>query len=736
MLLYRFTAFFVACIVFTVMPVVALGAGKPNIIIIIADDIGYSDLGCYGGEIETPHLDKLAYGGIRFTQFYNSARCCPTRASLLTGLHPHQAGMGYMTTDHRLPGYRGELSANAVTIAEALRSENYRNYCVGKWHVTSQTQPDSSKHNWPLQRGFDRYYGIIYGGANFFDPACLARDNTMISAFADPEYKPDEYYFTHAVSDHAVRFVKEHHAQTPDQPFFMYVAHTAAHWPMHAPEEAIAKYKGKYDAGYTPIREARYARMLEMGLIDERWQLSPQPQEWETITDKAWESRCMEVYAAMITEMDMGIGQLVDALKETGQYENTVIMYLNDNGACAEGLGRQENGKKVHPDTPEFEPLPPEAVFSTELFIFTRTRDGFALRNGVGTMPGARDTFIAYGRNWANVSNTPFREYKHRMHEGGISTPLIVHAPSKITEAMRGKFYREPGQLVDLLATCINLAGAKYPQQYNDNDIQPLEGISLVPAFSGEPLERTKPLFWEHTGNRAIRDGKWKLVAMGASGLWELYDMEADRSEMNDLSVKHREIAENLAVQWENWANEANVFPWPWATYERNFRIQRTLNEIKEVVPTSMSKQVEWKYTLDAPPENWFLNGFDDSDWKTGKSGFGNGGLRGNPPIGTAWTTNDIWLRREFELPVKPEGELFLYVYYDESPEIWINGVLAAKTSGFSAGYVALVITPEAAATLQPGKNRFAVKASQTWGGQYIDVGLVQEITPTEKVDH
>ena len=730
----RILSFFILSMLTGVLS--AAAAERPNIIIILSDDVGYSDLGCYGGEIETPRLDSLAAGGIRFTQFYNTARCCPTRASLLTGLHPHQAGVGLMLEDRHLPGYRGDLSSNTVTIAEALRSANYRNYCLGKWHVTRHVAPNAPNHNWPLQRGFDRYYGILQGAANFFDPITLTRDNTAISALTDPEYQPDEYYLTDAISDHAVRFIQEHKEQTPDQPFFMYVAYTAAHWPMQAPEQAIARYKGKYDAGYTPIREARYARMREMGLIDERWELSPQPQQWENIENKPWESRCMEVYAAMLTEMDRGIGQIVDALKETGMYENTVVMYLQDNGACAEGIGRERNGKATHPDEPEFEPLPNDAILTSTAFMDQRARSGFAMLKGVGVMPGPADTFIAYGHNWANVSNTPFREYKHFIHEGGISTPLIVHAPTKIAESMRGEFYREPGQLVDLMSTCLDLAGVEYPQRYSGNDIIPPEGASLVPAFSGQPLQRTKPLVWDHTGNRGIRDGKWKLVAKGgARGVWELYDIEADRSEMHNLAAMYPGRVESLARAWNHWAVRTNVLPWPWINVlpwpweqVRTGPVQTGIS-IREVVPTSMNQQVDWKYTLEAPPENWFHSDFDDSAWNTGKSGFGNGGLPGNPPIGTPWRTKDIWLRREFELDTKPDTALFLYAYYDESPEIWINGVFAAKAEGFSTSYVLLPITAEALATLKPGKNCFAVKASQTEGGQYIDVGLGSLVT-------
>jgi len=538
---------------------------RPNIILIMSDDMGYSDLGCFGSEIATPNLDSLANGGVRFTQFYNTARCCPTRASLLTGLHPHQAAMGHMTgTNHRLDGYRGDLNKNCVTIAEALKSStNYRTYCVGKWHVANQTNPDGAKYNWPLQRGFDRYYGIIGGAANYFDPQTLVRDNTAISPFNDSEYQPKEqYYLTHAISDNAVKFVKEHHEKTPQQPFFMYVAFTAAHWPMQAPPEAIAKYHGKYDAGYTAIREARYAKQKELGLISEKWELSPQAEDWNAVADKAWEASCMEVYAAMITELDKGIGQIVASLKETGQYENTVILFLQDNGACAENTGRTEKNPQINrPEKPQFEAIAKDVVHPP---LANRTRDGYPIRRGVGVIPGPTDTFIAYGRGWANVSDTPFREYKHWVHEGGISTPLIVHSPNLVSESVRGKFYREPGQLVDLMATCLDLAGGTYPKNYDGNKITPLEGISLVPGFSGNSLSRTKPLVWEHEGNRAIRVGNRKLVAKGASGAWELYDLENDRSELHNLAEQNPQEVESLSKQWNEWAVRANVLPWPW----------------------------------------------------------------------------------------------------------------------------------------------------------------------------
>ncbi|MDR3197155.1 MAG: arylsulfatase [Planctomycetaceae bacterium] len=545
-------------------------AERPNIILIMSDDMGFSDLGCYGGEIVTPRLDQLAAGGIRFTQFYNTARCCPTRASLLTGLHPHQAGMGHMTgAQHKEPGYRGDLLPNTVTIAEALKAANYRTYCIGKWHVTDQTDPNGSKHNWPLQRGFDRYYGIVTGAANYFDPHRLVRDNATISPFADPEYTSEnEYYLTHALSDNAVKFIKDHKANTPDQPFFMYVAYTAAHWPMHAPEESVAKYKGKYDAGYKPVREARYARLQELGAISNQWELSPQANDWEQISNKKWESRCMEVYAAMISEMDKGIGLITDSLRETNLYENTVILFLQDNGACAENIGRTEiTTQTERPEKPTFEPIAHDVIDPP---LNNRTRNGYPVRRGKNVFPGPGDTYIAYGRGWANVSNTPFREYKHWVHEGGISTPLIIHSPSLINNSVKGKFYHEYGQLVDIMATCIDLAGTEYPKQRNGVAVTPLQGTSLKPAFEGKSLQRTVPLFWEHEGNRAIRDGKWKLVAKGPLGEWELYDIETDRTELHNLAAQNLQLVETLSKQWNDWAVRANVLPWPWNKQDDN----------------------------------------------------------------------------------------------------------------------------------------------------------------------
>jgi arylsulfatase len=527
--------------------------GRPNIVVILSDDMGYSDLGCYGGEISTPHLDRLAAGGLRFTQFYNTGRCCPTRAALLTGLYPHQAGVGHMTNDRGHDGYRGDLNRRCVTIAEVLRQAGYRNYAVGKWHVTKHTQPNGPKHNWPLQRGFDRFYGTITGGGSFYDPATLTRDNSMVSPLADPEYQPKRFYYTDALSEHAVRFIAQHHQQHPDRPFFLYVAYTAAHWPMHALEEDIARYKGKYAAGYGAIRQARLARLKEQGLVDPRWEPAPTVGNWDNLQHREWEIRCMEVYAAMVDRMDQGIGRIVAELQRTGALDNTLILYLQDNGGCQETVGRTGDGRR--PAAASLPPIPADAI-RLEV-IPKQTRAGVPTLMGPLVLPGPDDTFIAYGEAWANVSNTPFRMYKHFVHEGGISTPLIAHWPRGISR--RGELVSEPGHLIDILPTCLDLAGAPYPKQYAGQDIQPLEGRSLVPAFHGETLLRNG-LYWEHEGNRAVRLGRWKLVAK-ENGPWELYDLLDDRTEMRNLADQQPRRVEELAAAWEAWAQRANVLP-------------------------------------------------------------------------------------------------------------------------------------------------------------------------------
>ena len=546
--------------------IAALGAKQPNIVIIMADDMGFSDVGCYGSEIQTPNLDKLAANGLRFTQFYNTARCCPTRASLLSGMYQHQAGIGLMTGDSKLPGYRGELGRDVVSIAEALGTGGYRRYMSGKWHLTRHVRPQGPKDNWPLQRGFEKFYGTIIGAGSFYDPATLCRGNTYVTPENDEKYQPETYYYTDAISDHAVTFLKEHAEESPEKPVFLYVAYTTAHWPLHALPKDIAKYKGKYDGGYDPVRAARFKRIKEMGLVNDEMKLSQRPDDWEKTANKEWEIRNMEVYAAMIDNMDQGIGRIVSELKRQGTLDDTLIFYLQDNGGCAEGFGRY---KSKRPYRSDYKPLGTNGL-QNKIWPPMQTRDGRPVRNGPDVMAGPADSFTGYSRGWANVSNTPFREYKHFAHEGGISTPLIAHWPKGIDASLNGKLDRQPGHLIDLMATCLEVAKVPHPKEFGGHKIPPLEGVSLKPAFQGKDLGREEALYFDHHLNGAIRDGTWKLVRYGQTGRepklfpWQLYDKAKDRSETNDLAKKYPDKVKALAAKWEQWARRARVKPWPW----------------------------------------------------------------------------------------------------------------------------------------------------------------------------
>ena len=531
---------------------------RPNIIVILSDDMGYTDIGSYGGEIDTPNLDALAKEGLRFTQFYNTGRCCPTRASLLTGLYPHQAGIGHMMSDQGVDGYRGDLNKTSVTIAEVLKPAGYSTYMVGKWHVTPDRKSDDKEHqyNWPLNRGFDRFYGTIHGAGSFFDPNSLTRDNKHITPENDPEYQTETYYYTDAISDNAIKYINEHDSQ---KPFFMYVAYTAAHWPLHALPEDIKKYEGKYDQGYEPIRKARFAKAQELGVIPNA-QYTETVGNWAQVADKEWESAQMEVYAAMVDRMDQGIGNIVDTLKLNNALDNTLILYMQDNGGCQENYGRNTQGARVErkanigpmgKDEHQYEMTP------------KKSREGFPMRRG-HVMPGPADTAIGYGLNWANVSNTPFRMYKHYVHEGGISTPLIAHWPKRITA--KNQLRHQPSHLIDIMATCVEIGKASYPKEFNDEDITPMEGMSLIPIFDGQGQQRPY-LFWEHEGNRAVRIDDWKIVAKGRHGQdqvqWELYDLSKDRSETQNLAKTHPEKLESMVKFWTEHAERTLVSPWP-----------------------------------------------------------------------------------------------------------------------------------------------------------------------------
>ena len=501
---------------------------KPNIILIMADDMGYSDVGCYGGEIKTPNIDRLADDGIRFTQFYNTARCCPTRASLMTGLYQHNTGMGWMTaSDLGHTGYTGDLNNKCVTIAEALEDTEYSSYMTGKWHLTynGYHKPDASKHSWPMQRGFDRFFGHLTGGGSYFNTPTLVSDNRMI----EPH---DDFYLTRAVSDSTVHFMREHFQEKKDKPFFFYVAYYAPHRPLHALEKDVDKFRGNYMKGWDKIRKERFERMQEMGIANSSWKLSERHSgipQWNSLPDerkRVWDAR-MAAYAAQIYRMDKGIGRIVSVLEEHDELANTLLVFLSDNGACAEGQG----GK-----------LTPEEA------------------DKIG-QPNPKQS---YRINWANASNTPFRWFKKNEHEGGSATPLIVHWPDKLgTQSRINK--KQIGHVIDFMPTFLEVAGAEYPDQYKGHEIHPVQGKNLLPAFKGNSFERG-PLFFEHQANRAVRDGKWKLVANAApnppyKGEWELYNLDKDRSETNNLANKHPEKVKELSDMWDRWAKENNVYP-------------------------------------------------------------------------------------------------------------------------------------------------------------------------------
>lgn len=535
-------------------------ATRPNIVLIMADDMGYTDIGCYGGEIATPNLDRLAKNGVRFTQFYNTSRCCPTRAALLTGLYSHQAGIGLMTGDRGYDAYRGDLNRRCVTLAEALRPAGYRNYMAGKWHVTKHIAPDGKKHNWPLQRGFDRFYGTIIGAGSFYDPTTLCRNNTYITPENDVEYQPDRYYYSDAVSDQAVRFVREH---DEPQPFFLYVSYTCAHWPMHAFDEDIAKYDGVYDEGFAPIRQARYERAKKLGVIDAQWPMSKQARAWGSVKHKEWDIRNMECYAAMVDRMDRGIGRILGALEKRRVLDNTLIIYLQDNGGCAEGFGRRSNADKI--GNASYQPLGRDGL-QKKIWPPMQTRDGRAVRTGPEAMAGPEDSYVAYGQGWANVSNTPFRGYKHDSYEGGISSPFIVHWPAGIAAADRGAIRHDPCHLIDVMPMLVEVADASYPETRGDERVQPMEGVSLLPALAGRSVQREAPLCFEHHGNLGLRQGRWKIVSQFRKNKprqWELYDMVADRTELTDRSAEHPERKQELVRAWEAWADRVGVQPWP-----------------------------------------------------------------------------------------------------------------------------------------------------------------------------
>ncbi len=521
---------------------------RPNVVVILADDMGYSDVGAYGGEIQTPNLDRLAAGGLRFSQFYNNPRCCPTRTSLMTGLYPPQTGIPHMVNTSHLPRHQRDLSRNVVTIAEVLRGAGYQTAMSGKWHLTPvpdapdktgkfhvlPVTADTDKSNWPLQRGFDRFYGIIHAIGNFYDPVTLTEGNEPIS----PQGR--DYYFTHAVSNQAVKFIKE--LGSDARPFFLYVAYTAPHWPLQAPAEYVAKYQAIYRRGWDQIRTERFRRLQEMALVGRNWRLSakdPSALDWDKVEHPDWQAHRMAVHAAMVERMDHGIGEIVAEIGRQGRLDDTLILFLSDNGASDEELG---------PRAPALSWAPATAPGGGKM------RFG----NHPSITPGPPDTWSSYGRAWANVSVTPFRAAKKWTHEGGIATPLIAHWPRAIKKG--GRISHAVGHVMDIMATCVDLAGAKYPKVFAQHEIVPPEGTSLAPVFESKRLP-ARTIFWEHDGNRAVRDGRWKIVSRYGEP-WELYDMEADRPETADLAGQRPGTVKPLAARYEAWAARVGVLPW------------------------------------------------------------------------------------------------------------------------------------------------------------------------------
>ena len=512
------------------MPAGSGNPPRPNIIVILADDMGFSDLGSYGSEIETPNLDRLAENGLRMTQFYNTARCSPTRASLLTGLYPQQAGVAQLDGNLGAPAYQGYLDESTVTVAEVLREAGYKSYLAGKWHVGRE------EGQWPMDRGFDRYYGLVEGASSYYtnidyrDPngeerRVFGEGNEPIDLprVTEEEWRRNEgYHMTNAFTDHALEFLEQHDREAP---FFLYLAYTAPHWPLHAFPKDIQKYQGTYDIGWDSLRALRFENQRELGLFEDDVVLAPTSdrvaswEEAEASRKEAWQVE-MTLYAAVVHHMDRQIGRVIDRLEKNGELDNTLILFLSDNGGCH--------------TTPQYDHL-----------------DG---------APGGPNSFPTYGYEGAEVSNVPFRLWKQFIHQGGISSPFIAHYPDMISPGVINR--ENAAHAIDLMPTFIELAGAEYPEERNGHPVTPMEGVSLVPVFQGETFERNGPLYFAHQGNRGIRSGDWKAVSARMDRQWELYNVADDPTELNDLSEEFPEVRQELVGKYESWADEVNVLPW------------------------------------------------------------------------------------------------------------------------------------------------------------------------------
>jgi len=516
-------------------PLVAAESSRPNVWVIVADDLGYSDLGCFGGEISTPNLDFLANGGLTLTQFYTNGRCVPSRASLLTGQYAHRVGLGHMIRDLGLPGYRARVADNAVTLGEVLQAQGYRTYLAGKWHLGT---PD------PTQRGFDEFYGTLASAHTYWDPEhYLRRPEGKVAR----QYAPGEFYGTDALADHALDFISEASADS-DSPWFLYLAFNAPHFPLQAPASGIAKYADTYIRGWDELRRERFQRQKTLGLVPLEAILPPRSSSAtyanaEMHSTSLWSSlpperqadlaRRMAIYAAMVERLDTNVGRVLDWLLKREELENTLILFVSDNGACA-----------------EWGPYGFDIRSGPVGFL----HEGTALE-GMGS-PG---TYHSAGSGWASLSNTPGRYFKHYTHEGGIAVPAFIHWPAGLKR--NGVRDSTPVHLIDVMPTIVEVTGASFPRRRGHKNVNPMEGLSLTPLFVGETLE-TRPIFFEHEGNRAVRFGDWKLVALH-NHPWELYHLATDRGELTDRVADEPERAREMAASWERWARAEQVWPAP-----------------------------------------------------------------------------------------------------------------------------------------------------------------------------
>ncbi|MHB1781645.1 MAG: arylsulfatase [Acidimicrobiales bacterium] len=514
------------------------GDNRPNVVLCLVDDLGYSDFGCYGSEIRTPVVDSLARSGVRFSQLYNSARCCPSRAALLTGLHPHQAGVGHMVWAGPSAAYAGYLNASCTTIPEVLGAHGYQTFMSGKWHVggnydalsPSAWRPGDDGFPTPLQRGFDHFYGTLTGSGSYYQPATLMAEDRFIEQM-DPDW-----YYTDAIADEAIDMLK---GRDDARPFFMYLAFTAPHWPLHARAETIESYRDVYRSGWDELRRDRYDRLVASGMVSEKWALSPRDGDawpWEAAASTDWESYRMATYAAQVEHLDAALGRVVEHLRAEGTLDNTLLLVLSDNGGCAELLR---------------EDVVPDDTWPSSVPLVTVDGREVAVGNRMDVLPGGPDTFASYDTCWANLSNAPFRRFKRWVHEGGISTPFIAHWPDRVSG---GNIVHSPAHITDLMPTILEATGATYPAERAGKVLPSLAGKSLVGAFTGPggvPEEREICL--EHEGHRAIRQGDWKLVSV-RSGEWELYNLEEDRTELDDLAEGDRARVEQMGSRWFEWA--------------------------------------------------------------------------------------------------------------------------------------------------------------------------------------